>query len=308
MICAVLPGHSACSFECVAWNPGEHLTVRGSDWRVVTVHGSSQLFPSRSRQRRGAVARTLPLPFDRPRRLPFPGSPWCPGASGPNTWAHGSPGPSRSADFASIRGRSSCSPISSSRLSPSSATPAAQADRRRRGAGENSGGGSDRAGGDEAKLRRGSQDRASLAAHVQWKEELVASRPALDRCDRSLAANGHRELPGRIPGPFPVFYVSSVDFVKRPEVLGPLESVRWDLLVVDEAHGATPGTGRLAAVDALGCPRINRRLAVRDAAFGRPNQFDALCRIGSACSIHRSSVSAGRETTWMWRRTWSAAG
>ena len=121
------------------------------------------------------------------------------------------------------------------------------------------------------------------ALRVQWKEELAS---LLDLT--SIDANATwlrtvaRELPPDVnPWSIPGVYLSSVDFVKRPEVLGPLESVRWDLLVVDEAHGATPGTGRLAAVDALGCRASIVVLLSATPHSGDQDQFEALCRIGS---------------------------
>ena len=58
-----------------------------------------------------------------------------------------------------------------------------------------------------------------------------------------------KELPPDVnPWSLPGIYLASTDFIKRPEALGPLEDVRWDLLVVDEAHTATPSSDRRAAV------------------------------------------------------------
>lgn len=45
--------------------------------------------------------------------------------------------------------------------------------------------------------------------------------------------------------------VSSLDLVKRADVLGAVEGAPLDLLIVDEVHRATPGTDRYAAVSRL---------------------------------------------------------
>jgi superfamily II DNA or RNA helicase len=45
--------------------------------------------------------------------------------------------------------------------------------------------------------------------------------------------------------------VSSIDFVKRPDVLASVEAAPFDLLIVDEAHHLTPGSDRGGAVERL---------------------------------------------------------
>ena len=72
-ICAVPPGHPPCSPDSVAWNPGEHLAVRGTDWRVVqsTAHVDCTVLYLASVEG-PPVMRTVMLPFDRPRRVPVP--------------------------------------------------------------------------------------------------------------------------------------------------------------------------------------------------------------------------------------------
>ena len=134
------------------------------------------------------------------------------------------------------------------------------------------------------------------ALRTQWKEELASllELPSID-AHAAWLRTITRELPPDVnPWSIPGIYLASIDFVKRPEVLGPLESVRWDLLVVDEAHGATPGTDRLAAVDALGCRASIVVLLSATPHSGEQDQFDALCRIGSG---------AGRSPLVCFRRT-----
>ncbi|MGB2715543.1 MAG: DEAD/DEAH box helicase [Vicinamibacterales bacterium] len=116
----------------------------------------------------------------------------------------------------------------------------------------------------------------------QWSEELttrfslepiVADAPWLREVARALPPDVN---PWSLPGT----YLSSFDFVKRAEALRPLEDVRWDLLVVDEAHAATLSTDRRAAVDAVAA-RAQRVLLLTATPPGDPAQLAGLCRIGS---------------------------
>jgi Helicase conserved C-terminal domain/SNF2-related domain len=109
-----------------------------------------------------------------------------------------------------------------------------------------------------AELRaRGMVERALVLAppaiRGSWAEELrgrfdlpvdVLDLPALLDLERTgtVGANPWSRCP---------VIVSSIDLVKRPEIRLAVESVPLDLLIVDEAHHATPGTDRHAAVEQL---------------------------------------------------------
>ena len=87
----------------------------------------------------------------------------------------------------------------------------------------------------------------------QWQTELQ-DRFALPAtiADASWLAVRARDLPSDVnPWSLPGLHIASLDLVKRPEVLKALEDVTWDIVVVDEAHGAGPGTARLAAAHAV---------------------------------------------------------
>lgn len=93
------------------------------------------------------------------------------------------------------------------------------------------------------------------------------------------------ELPSGInPWTLSEVYLSSQDFVKRPEVLRPLEDVSWDLLIVDEAHGVTIGTDRRAAIDALACRARRVVLLTATPHDSDPGELAALVRIGGGAS------------------------
>jgi ERCC4-related helicase len=140
-------------------------------------------------------------------------------------------------------------------------------------------------------LRQVATERGSFRALVitpaglreQWAAELTA-RFALST---SIATSDWlSRMAARLPPDInvwslPGIYVSSFDFIKRPEVLGSLEDVAWDVLVVDEAHAATSGSARYAAVHSLALR--GRRVILLSATphGGDAEQFRALCGLGS---------------------------
>jgi superfamily II DNA or RNA helicase len=143
----------------------------------------------------------------------------------------------------------------------------------------------------------------------QWCSELairftletrIADAEWLDRLGRDLPADVN---PWILPG----LYISSFDFIKRPEVLQPLEDVNWDIVVVDEAHGASLGTARRAAVHAVAIRARRVLLLTATPHAGDTEQFNALCRIGDPGGkgppliiFQRSRADAGAAVT---RRT-----
>jgi superfamily II DNA or RNA helicase len=117
----------------------------------------------------------------------------------------------------------------------------------------------------------------------QWHGELTRHfAMASVGADAQWLRSALREIPADVnPWSPPGVYIASFDFVKRPEALRPLEDVRWDLLVVDEAHAATIGTDRRAAVDAIAMRARRVILLTATPHPGDPDQFAALCRIGA---------------------------
>jgi superfamily II DNA or RNA helicase len=117
----------------------------------------------------------------------------------------------------------------------------------------------------------------------QWQHELrtLFGIEAIDAGARWLhTVSG--ELPSDVnPWSLPGIYLASTDFVKRAEALRPLEDVRWDLLVLDEAHTATPGSHRRAAIHALACRARLALLLTATPHTGDDRQFEELCSTGS---------------------------
>jgi superfamily II DNA or RNA helicase len=116
----------------------------------------------------------------------------------------------------------------------------------------------------------------------QWSHELsarfglpstIAGGPWLSRIAREIPPDVN---PWILPG----IYISSFDFIKRPEVLRPLEDALWDALVVDEAHAATLGSDRRAAVHAVALRARRVMLLTATPHTGDALGFRALCAIG----------------------------
>lgn len=133
----------------------------------------------------------------------------------------------------------------------------------------------------------------------QWARELDAhfGLTAI-MADAQWLTRMSREMPSGInPWVLPGIYLASFDFIKRPEVLRPLEETTWDLLVVDEAHGVTPGTARRAAVHAVGVRSRRVLLLTATPHSGDPLQFEALCRIGETAAADDPVVLFRRSRT-----------
>jgi superfamily II DNA or RNA helicase len=116
----------------------------------------------------------------------------------------------------------------------------------------------------------------------QWCAEL-ARRFSLEtkNADAEWLVRTGRQLPPDVnPWILPGLYISSSDFIKRPEVLQPLEEINWDIVIVDEAHAASLGTARRAAVHAVAARATRVLLLTATPHAGDADQFDALCRIG----------------------------
>jgi superfamily II DNA or RNA helicase len=75
--------------------------------------------------------------------------------------------------------------------------------------------------------------------------------------------------------------IASIDYVKRADVLRSVASCRWDVLVVDEAHGAAGDSDRRSATAALGARAAYVLLLTATPHNGDVHAFDSLCRTGA---------------------------
>lgn len=116
----------------------------------------------------------------------------------------------------------------------------------------------------------------------QWRDEL-RTRFGLEAevLDAAGIARTHARLPaGLNPWSVHSLAITSVDYVKRPEVLRCHEPLLWDLVIFDEAHGLAGRSDRAAAADALG--RRARMLVMLTATphSGDDEAFRRMCGIG----------------------------
>ena len=87
--------------------------------------------------------------------------------------------------------------------------------------------------------------------------------------------------------------VSSIDYVKRAEVLDAVAAVRWDVVVIDEAHGAAIGSERHAAAAAI-CRRAAYVLLLTATPHnGDDHAFRSLCGLGE---VHGDRLVVFRRT------------
>ncbi len=88
--------------------------------------------------------------------------------------------------------------------------------------------------------------------------------------------------------------VTSIDFVKRAEVMRALEALVWDAVVFDEAHGLTGNSDRAVAAGALARRARNVVLLTATPHSGDDQAFASLCGLGDL--NHRFPLLAFRRT------------
>jgi superfamily II DNA or RNA helicase len=117
----------------------------------------------------------------------------------------------------------------------------------------------------------------------QWREEL-AERFHIE-CTLVDAAGIMRtsaQVPSDInPWSLPRTVITSIDFVKRPDVMRSLEGLVWDVIVFDEAHGLAGHSDRSAAARLLA--ERGRRVLLLTATPhpGDDDAFARLCGLGA---------------------------
>jgi superfamily II DNA or RNA helicase len=104
-------------------------------------------------------------------------------------------------------------------------------------------------------------------------EAVIHDAPSLGRAVASLPA-------GVNPWEVSPVVITSLDFVKQPEIGRALDRTIWDLLIVDEAHVAATARERRLAVDGLGVRARRVVLLTATPHAGDDEGFASLCRIG----------------------------
>lgn len=135
----------------------------------------------------------------------------------------------------------------------------------------------------------------------QWAEECGARfRLPLAVLDQVALRRLRTSLPiGVNPWTVQPLVAASIDFVKRPEVLPAVLAANWDVVVVDEAHGACGDSDRQQAVSHL-CRRVPTVVLLTATPHnGDEEAFATLCRFGEhgdpLVVFRRSRLEAGRD-------------
>lgn len=138
----------------------------------------------------------------------------------------------------------------------------------------------------------------------QWAEEMRArfGIEATVAGSSWLRLSATELPPDVVPWALPGIFITSYDFLKRPEVLRPVEDLAWDILVADEAHNASPGTARRAALHRVALRSTRVLLLTATPHGGEAGQLDSLCAIGASKGepaivvFQRSGAEVGRGT------------
>jgi superfamily II DNA or RNA helicase len=151
-------------------------------------------------------------------------------------------------------------------------------------------------------LARGLVDRVLVLAPAGLREQWVAElrdRFAIDFAllDMRGIETRRAQLPAHVnPWTTEPRVVTSIDYVKRPETLPAVAECRWDLVIVDEAHGSVAGE-RFAAVSELCAAAGAVILLSATPHSGDRAAFERLRAIGSAGDpllfFRRSRTDAG---------------
>ncbi len=118
----------------------------------------------------------------------------------------------------------------------------------------------------------------------QWRHEL-ADRLHLDASvmDVRMLTVRMAALPqGVNPWATVPVAITSIDFLKRVEVLAAAGACRWDVIVVDEAHGVTADSDRHRAVATLAARTPHVILLTATPHNGDRRLFESLCSLGGA--------------------------
>ena len=134
--------------------------------------------------------------------------------------------------------------------------------------------------------RRGWCNRALILApsglRQQWADELQrrfqVRSAVIDASSLSILT---ASLPFDVnPWTIESVVITSIDFVKQPEVLRALASQIWDLVIVDEAHQAAVAPQRHEAVQAVATRARHVVLVTATPHAGDDRAFHALCGLG----------------------------
>jgi superfamily II DNA or RNA helicase len=137
----------------------------------------------------------------------------------------------------------------------------------------------------------------------QWLDELHGRfHLHADVLDAAGVARISAQLPAGVnPWAICPLVITSIDYVKRPEVMRSLESIIWDVVVLDEAHNLSGRSDRSLAAAALGSRARVLVLLTATPHSGDERAYSRLCSLGDLTGaeplliFRRTRVDAGVE-------------
>jgi SNF2 family DNA or RNA helicase len=136
-------------------------------------------------------------------------------------------------------------------------------------------------------LSRGLIDRLLVVAPAGLREQWIHELHGRFDIDAASAdAVALRQIAATLPvgvNPWSTLTaaVASIDYIKRAEVLPAAAACRWDLVIVDEAHGVASDSDRRAAVQSLASRAAYVLLSSATPHSGDHQLFAALCDLGA---------------------------
>ena len=123
---------------------------------------------------------------------------------------------------------------------------------------------------------------APAGLREQWREELLSRfRLHAQLLDAQCIGRIAAELVADVnPWSIHPLAITSIDFIKRPDVMRSLETLTWDVLVFDEAHALAGRSDRAAAAAALGCRARVVVMLTATPHSGDEEAFSRLCAVG----------------------------
>jgi SNF2 family DNA or RNA helicase len=125
---------------------------------------------------------------------------------------------------------------------------------------------------------------APAGLREQWRDELQSRfQLTAEVLDAPCIARVAGELVAEVnPWAIHPVAITSIDFIKRPEVMRSLETLTWDALVFDEAHALAGRSDRAAAAAVLGC---RARVVVMLTATPHSGDEEAFARLSAVGDI-----------------------
>jgi superfamily II DNA or RNA helicase len=126
------------------------------------------------------------------------------------------------------------------------------------------------------------------ALRDQWRHELHHRfQLGAEVLDAAGVSRATAHLPAGVnPWSVQPIAITSIDYIKRPEVMRSLEALTWDLVVFDEAHNLAGRSDRASAAAAIGNRARALVMLTATPHSGDDEAFGRLCNVGNLNGGH----------------------